>query len=328
MKKQYKTIWVHSGGNCEACRAMKGTEYGKDPGDVTLHPNCNCRVIPELCEVEEQDVEYDATGRMIDPDESEKKEIQKQFGSNTNRTEIEQMKNDFAFHRALANAKSINGGYRHLKDKEKVKLYRKYTAIQGKDKYEIEKIFDTNRQFEKGHVVIQKVKANTKRKRPKGIYIESKLVGITASASNFLSERLDNSQHLYLVYADGRGNEKVIRGGVGIDAGILGGKIRIENNIPVSQSKDAYNGTRRFMKKLDVKEDSVETVWKKMSEVANVIDKSHIDYDNFGGKSYNSNSVIRTVLEESNIKFILPGVEEKDVPGWENNLVKYKSLKK
>lgn len=51
-QKKAKTIWVHSGGECDVCAAMKGTVYESDPGDVTMHPNCRCTAIKKEVPVE------------------------------------------------------------------------------------------------------------------------------------------------------------------------------------------------------------------------------------------------------------------------------------
>ncbi len=164
-----KTIWVHSGGSCPACSAMKGTEYDENPGDVTLHPNCGCTADPVEIEVEEEDLEFDATGRMINPSESEEKKVKRIFGKTVVVEDIKKMKNDFEFHRAVAKTSAFEGGYNDLKNKEKVSLYEKFKNTIGKDKYEKEKNFNENLSEEERTIAILKNKplSLTVRKNPK-----------------------------------------------------------------------------------------------------------------------------------------------------------------
>ncbi len=139
---RYKTIWVHSGGGCSACSAMKGTEYDKNPGDVSMHPNCGCTADPVEIETEEEDLEFDATGRMINPAESEERKVKKTFGEKASFKDVNKMKNDFEFHRAVAKTSAFEGGFNDLKNKEKLALYEKFKTTFGKNKYEKEKNFD------------------------------------------------------------------------------------------------------------------------------------------------------------------------------------------
>ncbi len=151
-----KTIWVHSGGSCSACSAMKGTEYDENPGDVTMHPNCRCTADP--VEVEEEDLEFDATGRMINPEESEEKKVKEKYGKTATIENIKEMKNNFEFHRAVAKTKAFEGGFNDLKNKEKISLYEKFKLTFGKNKYEKEKNFDERMKMDMLHSVNIKLK--------------------------------------------------------------------------------------------------------------------------------------------------------------------------
>ncbi len=137
-----KTIWVHSGGSCPACSAMKGTEYDENPGDVSMHPNCGCTADPVEIETEEEDLEFDATGRMIDPEESEERKTKKRYGKTATIEDIKEMKNNFGFHSAVAKTSAFKGGFNDLKNKEKLALFEKFKNTLGKDKYEKEKNFN------------------------------------------------------------------------------------------------------------------------------------------------------------------------------------------
>ena len=67
----------------------------------------------------------------------------------------------------------------------------------------------------------------------KGIYLE---VNNISSVTPSLGKR-----HSYLVYRDGKGNERVIRGGPASMLGwMVGGDIKVEADVPLSQSIDCY----------------------------------------------------------------------------------------
>ncbi|NKB19480.1 MAG: hypothetical protein GKS01_02945 [Alphaproteobacteria bacterium] len=143
---------------------------------------------------------------------------------------------------------------------------------------------------------------------PEGIYFES---------TPAFDERT-GQQHAYLVYRDGKGGERVIRGG---PEALTFGKIEVQADIPLSRSEDAYEDgdtpETRNSKLIDLKSRDPETVWKNMAKRAKEIDHNNIDYNLFSidqdridgerniltseFRGQNSNSVIRAVLESSKI---------------------------
>jgi hypothetical protein len=138
-----------------------------------------------------------------------------------------------------------------------------------------------------------------------GIYFESK----PASGHN-----VHGQFHAYLVFQDGHGGERVIRGGPKL---ATASKIQVETDIPLSQSKDAYeegeSPSTRNSKSIDLNGRNPEAIWKDMVKRAKEIDRAGIDYNLFNddlntgdGESrlltrkfdaQNSNSVVRGVLD-------------------------------
>ena len=126
--------------------------------------------------------------------------------------------------------------------------------------------------------------------KEKGIYLESKYVKNVNGV--LVPSRLKNAQHLYLVYRDGNGNQRVIRGGAGNGSradfilSFVGEDIETEDNIDYSKSKDHYSKLGKnkiiYAKKIEIPEKDLENIWKKMSESAKKIHDAKIDYDTFG----------------------------------------------
>ena len=121
---------------------------------------------------------------------------------------------------------------------------------------------------------------------PKGIYFEykpalgSEIVGL----------------HAYLVFRDGEGGERVIRGGIPdvfgpgeindvLDAASIpfGGDITVQADIPLQLSKDQYGDNdspeSRHAKQLDLGGRDPEQVWREMTAKAKEIGKAGIDYN-------------------------------------------------
>ncbi len=104
-----------------------------------------------------------------------------------------------------------------------------------------------------------------------------------------------------------------------VDVGIIL-IIVVKKTINVNAPLMLSNAKKRYSKSLDVSENKADEVWRKLSETAEVIDNARIEYDNLDGESFNSNSVIKTILEENKLKAELPGISKDVAPGWENNL--------
>lgn len=156
----------------------------------------------------------------------------------------------------------------------------------------------------------------------KGIYIEFR----PATSSSGL-EVPTGDLHSYLVFRDGDGNARVIRGGPrGGLKFMVGGPIEVQVDKPLQQSEDKYGRGEtpesRHARKLDLGGQKPEEVWKGMSKRANEIGEAKLDYD-LVGKDQNSNSVTRALLKTADIpveKVIPPGVDKGKLPGFENDL--------
>ncbi len=164
----------------------------------------------------------------------------------------------------------------------------------------------------------------------KGIYFEYK-----PAAGHAIHDRF----HAYIVFRDGKGGERVIRGGIpdifgnnpvadfadGV-ASLVGGDITTQVDVPLQESKDKYTdgatAESRHARKLDLGGRDPEAVWNDMAERARKVEPSDIDY-NVAGKGQTSNSVIRAALEAGKIdtaKALPPGLKESDFTGYANDL--------
>ena len=158
----------------------------------------------------------------------------------------------------------------------------------------------------------------------KGIYIEIKSVQLTDDVGVF------GKLHSYLVFRDGKGNARVIRGGPKDDAMFLvGGDIEVQADVALQRSKDRYGPDdtpqSRHARKLDLAGREPEEVWKGMVERAMAINGAGIDYD----FRQNSNSVTRAALEAGSVdpqKSIPPGIDKGDLTGFDNDLSKPKDI--
>ena len=162
----------------------------------------------------------------------------------------------------------------------------------------------------------------------KGIYIE---FGPAQSGGVEVLDKL----HSYLVFRDGKGNARVIRGGPtgkGIEAlkAGFGGDIEVQADIPLQRSKDKYGPDdtpqSRHARKLDLGGREPEEVWKGMVERAKAINGAEIDYDVI---TQNSNSVTRAALESGRVdpnKSIPPRIDKDRLNGFDNDLSKPKDI--
>lgn len=152
----------------------------------------------------------------------------------------------------------------------------------------------------------------------KGIYLE---VNNISSVTPSLGKR-----HSYLVYRDGKGNERVIRGGPASMLGwLVGGDIKVEADVPLSQSIDCYapgeKPGSRPSRKLDLGGRAAETVWADMVKEAKRIDGGQLDYD--VNPPQTSNSVTRALLKAGRIdadKALPPGITKDRLTGFDNDL--------
>lgn len=183
-----------------------------------------------------------------------------------------------------------------------------------------------------------KQKQNSTKKGKAGIYLETKPVVDTFKNINkyFLPNPLENSHHAYLRYVTSEGQELIIRGGPknNNQLNALGtGSIHMQSNIPFSDSYDYYNrGTeanKRFSHKLDIDEKNLDQVWNKMLKISDEITNEQFPYDNLP-QQQNSNSVIRTILDETNFDGLqqIPHQLLKHLPGYDKNLFSYPRISK
>ena len=147
-----------------------------------------------------------------------------------------------------------------------------------------------------------------------GIYFESKPV---------FADGID-TLHSYLVYRDGKGNARVIRGGTDGSV-IFDGNVEVQNDIDLKVSDDSYKAGEtmesRYGVKLDLEGRPPIEVWEKMKKKAGEIHEKKFNYDAFPDQ--NSNSVTRALLDEAGIPFedvLSEGFEADDYPGIENDL--------
>lgn len=171
---------------------------------------------------------------------------------------------------------------------------------------------------------------NTTQNVQPGIYLETKPVVDTfkSSSKRILPKFFENSHHAYLRYVRSDGKELIIRGGPKNNQQINGiglGKIYMQTNKPFKQSYDYYSpGTesyKRFSHKLDIDEKKLDEIWNEMSKVSNKINQGQYPYDNIP-QQQNSNSVIRTILDETKFDGIkqMPDFMLKHLPGYDKNL--------
>ncbi len=175
----------------------------------------------------------------------------------------------------------------------------------------------------------------------KGIYFEFK----PASGTTVIG------RHAYLVFRDGKGGERVIRGGVpdpdrdgsrlGAATMFVGGNITVQADIPLRESKDKYDvekgetAATRHARKLDLGGRDPGKVWKDMAAKAGEIGEAGIDYNIIREQdkhnpekdevAQTSNSVIRAVLEAGKIdpdKALPPDLDAEEFRGFKNNLAK------
>ncbi|MCZ6607786.1 MAG: hypothetical protein O7A64_08990 [Alphaproteobacteria bacterium] len=165
----------------------------------------------------------------------------------------------------------------------------------------------------------------------KGIYIEIKSVQLTDDIGVF------GKLHSYLVFRDGKGNARVIRGGPPAGKSLkafakaaAGGDIEVQADVALQRSKDRYGPDdtpqSRHARKLDLGGREPEEVWKGMVERAKAINGAEIDYDVI---TQNSNSVTRAALESGRVdpnKSIPPGIDKGDLTGFDNDLSKPKDI--
>ena len=111
------------------------------------------------------------------------------------------------------------------------------------------------------------------------------------------------------------------------DLGIAGGDLGMAVNIPLDESRDKYDpgeksGSRPSIK-LDLGGRPEKEVWAAMVEEGERIREAGFEYDTFSGRKTNSNSVTRTLLNNSGITFegaLPPGITVEDLPGIETDL--------
>lgn len=108
-------------------------------------------------------------------------------------------------------------------------------------------------------------------------------------------------------------------------------QIEVQRDMPLEYSRDKYEDysgpeTRRA-KKLDIPDNELDNTWGKMIKSSEKIDNLGIRYHNPGDEKenvQNSNSTIRTILEEYNLKYndYIPDEVRDNIPGFETNLLK------
>lgn len=166
-----------------------------------------------------------------------------------------------------------------------------------------------------------------------GIYVEAK--------------RLPTGHwHAYLVYRDGKGNARVIRGHPegseekGGNAAFLGsffgGNLELEVDKPLQDSRDAYKPGEtpeiRRSRRLDIGDRDPAAVWGVMVGHGRKLKKTDMEYDTNSREavwisstdpSQNSNSIVRSVQKAADVPLIkgLPkGLKVKDLPGIKRDL--------
>ena len=151
----------------------------------------------------------------------------------------------------------------------------------------------------------------------RGIYLEAKKVMNT------------KYRHLYLVYRDGQGHERAIRGGAHENLSYsdfptnLAKPMEIEADIRLADSEDARNSDdadSRPSRKLDIPPERVSEVWSDMVRTARDLATWKLEYDLH---SQNSNSFINAVLKNLGIdvrRNLPPGVTKDLLLGVDNDL--------
>lgn len=141
------------------------------------------------------------------------------------------------------------------------------------------------------------------------------------------------------MFRDGKGNERVIRVGASSLPVMLGGdKMDIENDIPLSKSKDASENKKdleeRTSRKIDeFPDDKLEEIWDKMKSHTKIFDESGVEYFNSADKAQNCNTFSSTLLKLQGVdpqKYLDENIKN-FVPGMESNLLdstQYKNLEK
>ncbi len=155
-----------------------------------------------------------------------------------------------------------------------------------------------------------------------GIYVE--YIGVSASAASPFG--VSGMKHLYLVYQKADGTREVIRGGP--EKKPIFGDIALQSGISQEDSEDSNpDGEVRPSKRLDVPVDKLNDTWDLMKRDADEMAEAGLDYDPLvPGDNYpesTSNSVVRRIVEKHGFDpatSLPPGITEKDVPGYENNL--------
>lgn len=146
--------------------------------------------------------------------------------------------------------------------------------------------------------------------------------------------------HAYLVYRDGNGNARVIRGhpeGSGENFAppsgamgntVLGGNLALEVDKPLQDSRDAYKPgetpeTRRS-RRLDIGDRDPAAVWADMVAQGRKLANTEMEYDTHVFEpSQNSNSVVRSVQKAAGIPLdngLPKGLSKDDLPGFTRDL--------
>lgn len=169
-----------------------------------------------------------------------------------------------------------------------------------------------------------------------GIYVEANR--LVAEGISLLTT--DRVYHAYLVYRDGKGNERVIRGHPEgseakkssaipfIASFVINIEAKLQVDIPLSKSRDAYNAgdtpESRHSQRLDIGNRSPAEVWKAMVAHARKLENTEFDYDiNSSEPSQNSNSVVRSVQKAVGIpleKGLPKGLPAEKLPGLKRDL--------
>ena len=172
----------------------------------------------------------------------------------------------------------------------------------------------------------------------KGLYIEFN----PATTSNPVPDGRDDPLHTYIVYRDGKGIARVIRGGPsGFDEKKptrstvdnlrfgLGGKIEVQAGVPLDKSKDAYKPGEtpedRHATPLNIGTRDPEQIFDRMVRKAEDIHGLNVDYDlnEQLAPDQNSNSLTRALMDDAGIdtKTVIPEkIDRARIRGFENNL--------